>query len=109
VREEEDDGGGVGWTDYHSAVILFHLWKITANLSHSLRSGNGGANLAVHASTPREPRRPLCTVIKETRQTFFHPRAGRAVKLGQQPERVSIRAHRTSSLVIVSLSWQRVA
>jgi hypothetical protein len=25
VREEEDDGGGVGWTDYPSAVILFHL------------------------------------------------------------------------------------
>jgi hypothetical protein len=25
VREEEDDDGGVGWTDYPSAVILFHL------------------------------------------------------------------------------------
>jgi hypothetical protein len=22
VREEEDDGGGVGWTDYPSAVIF---------------------------------------------------------------------------------------
>jgi hypothetical protein len=109
VREEEDDGSGVGWTDYPSAVILFHLWKITTNLSRSLRSGNGRANLAVHASAPREPWHPLCTVIKETRQTFFHPHAGRAVKLGQQPARVSVRAHRTFGLVIVSLSWQRVA
>jgi hypothetical protein len=48
-------------------------------------------------------------VIKESGRTFFHPRVGRAVKLGQQPERVSVRAHRTSGLVIVSLSWQRVA
>jgi hypothetical protein len=36
VREEEDDGGGVGWTVYPSAVILFHLWKFTADLSRSL-------------------------------------------------------------------------
>jgi hypothetical protein len=36
VREEEDDGGGVEWTDYPSAVILFHLWKFTTNLNRSL-------------------------------------------------------------------------
>jgi hypothetical protein len=52
VREEEDDGGGVGWIDYPSAVILFHLWKFTADLSCSLRSGNGQANPAIHVSAP---------------------------------------------------------
>jgi hypothetical protein len=71
VREEEDDGGGVGWTIYPSAVILFYFWKFTADLSRSLRSGNGRANLAVHVSAPQGPRRPLCTVIKETRRTFL--------------------------------------
>jgi hypothetical protein len=52
VRKEEDDGGGVGWTIFPSVVILFHLWEITANLSRSLRSGNGRADLTVHVSAP---------------------------------------------------------
>jgi hypothetical protein len=52
VCEKGDDGGGVGWIDYPSAVILFHLWKFTADLSRSLRSGNGRANPAVHMSAP---------------------------------------------------------
>jgi hypothetical protein len=60
-------------------------------------------------SAPREPWHPLRMVIKETGRTFFHPRTGCAVKLGQQPEHVSVRAHRMSGLVIVSLSWKRVA
>jgi hypothetical protein len=33
VRKEEDDGGGVGWTVYPTAVIYFsskNLWQIMA-------------------------------------------------------------------------------
>jgi hypothetical protein len=71
VRKEEDDGGGVGWTIYPSAVILFHLWKIMATLSRSLRSGNGRADLTIHVSAPWEPRLPLRTVNKETVRTFL--------------------------------------
>jgi hypothetical protein len=52
-------------------LFLFYLWKFMADLRRSLRSGNGGANLAVHASAPREPRPPLRTVIKETERIFL--------------------------------------
>jgi hypothetical protein len=52
-------------------LFLFHLWKLTANLNRSLRSGNGEADLAIHASAPREPRPPLRMVIKETGRTFL--------------------------------------
>jgi hypothetical protein len=67
-REEEDGGGGVG-----SAVTSpppFYL-EITVDLSHWLRSGNGGANLAAHVSAPRESWPPLRAVTQETAQTFF--------------------------------------
>jgi hypothetical protein len=52
-------------------LFLFHLWKLTANLSRSLRSGNDRANLAIHASAPREPQSPLHTVIKEIGRIFL--------------------------------------
>jgi hypothetical protein len=42
-----------------------------ANLSRSLRSGNGRADLTIHVSAPREPRLPLRTVKKETVRTFL--------------------------------------
>jgi hypothetical protein len=71
VREEEDDGGGVGGRITPPLSFLFHLWKLTANLGRSLRSGNGGADLTVHASAPREPRPPLRMVIKKAGRTFL--------------------------------------
>jgi hypothetical protein len=40
-----------------------------ANLSRSLRSGNGRTDLTIHMSAPREPWLPLRTVNKETVRT----------------------------------------
>jgi hypothetical protein len=59
-REEEDGGGGVGSTV--TSPLPFYS-EITTNLSRWLRSGNGGADLAAHVSTPRESWLPLRTVI----------------------------------------------
>jgi hypothetical protein len=56
---------------YPSAAVLFLILKIIVDLGRLLGSGNGGADLAIHASTPWEPRPPLRTVIKETVRTFF--------------------------------------
>jgi hypothetical protein len=50
----------------HFCFILGNSWQILA-----VHYGNGKANLAVHVSAPREPWPPLCTVIKETGQTFL--------------------------------------
>jgi hypothetical protein len=68
---------------------LFLLWKSTTDLTRPRRSGNGRADLAVHVSVSREPRRPLRTVIKETMPVISHSWVGRAVKHCQQPGRMA--------------------
>jgi hypothetical protein len=108
VRKEEDDGGRVGWTDYPSAVIFISSleihgksspfttkWKWQGRSGHPRVSAPGAAASTTHGK-------------QGNRAEFSHPRAGRAVKRGQQPERVSVRSHNASGLVIISLSWHRV-
>jgi hypothetical protein len=77
--------------------------------SHSLRSGNGRADLAIHVLAPREPRPPLRTVIKETGWTFLtHARDVRSNSVNSQDARAG-GAHKMFGLINVSLSWQRMA
>jgi hypothetical protein len=74
-------------------LLLCHFYPTTRKLlvhpSRTLRRGSGGVDLAIHVSAPRPLRLPLHTVIEETWRTFLTQRAGRAVKYGQQPERVA--------------------
>jgi hypothetical protein len=74
---------------YPSAAVLFLILEITVDLGRTLWSGNGGPDLAIHASTPQEPRRSTMHGNQGNRADFFHPHAGRAVKYGQQPGRAA--------------------
>jgi hypothetical protein len=51
--------------------FLFQTRKSLVHPSCTLRRGSGGVDLAIHVSTPRALRPPLCMVIEETWQTFF--------------------------------------
>jgi hypothetical protein len=68
---------------------LFLFWKSATDLSHPRRRGNGQVDPAVHVLVSREPRRPLCTVIKEIVPVISHPCVGRVVKRCQRPGRAA--------------------
>jgi hypothetical protein len=88
MREEEDGGGGVGWTVYPVTVIYSASGNCVKSQPSTAKWKRPGCSSRPRVST-RAPRRPLRAVIKETAPVISHPRAGRAVKFCQRPRRTA--------------------
>jgi hypothetical protein len=81
--EEDDDDGGMGQTCVLFSLLYPKTVKSPIHPSHLFRRGNGGVDLALHVSAPRELRLPLRARIEETRWIFLTGHVGHGVKWSQ--------------------------